>query len=101
MRMALPHGGGESRVAVERGSRLVDRQRHHVELHVRALTLRERTARSTTHLAGADGQRSRVREQPARAHRGDPQRIAYVVVERATLAQARDRPRLVMILQVL
>src|SRR6185503_14666602 len=47
---ALPYGGGEARVAMQRLPGLVHGERHHEELHVRLAVLRERAAACATHL---------------------------------------------------
>ena len=100
-RMALPHRGGEAGVAMQRIARLVDRQRHDVELDVGAAALRVLRAGRAADLAGADGQRPAAVDQPVPAHARQAQRIAHVVVERVARLQPDDGARLVVVLQVL
>ena len=100
--MALPHRGGEARVAVQRVARLVHRQRHDVELHVgtaargvHACTRRRRPGPRRRSAARA------VRRASRQPMRGELQRIAHVVVERVALSQPHDGAGLVVVLQVL
>ena len=100
--MALPQRGGEAGIAVQRIARLVDRQRHDVELDVGAAALRilacRPRRRPVRRRRSAGRGRATSQSQPMRAK---AQRIAHVVVERVARLQANDGARLVVVLQVL
>ena len=99
-RMALPHGGGETRVAVKRIAGLVDRQWHHVELDVGSCAGGKFGAGGTAHLARTDRERPAPLQQPLQAHFREAERMPDVVVERVALLQPHDGACLIVVLQV-
>jgi hypothetical protein len=67
-RPALRRRRREAREAMQRIARLVDRERHDVEEHVGAAAARVLGRDQPADLAGADGERPALMEQPLRAH---------------------------------
>ena len=83
---------------MQRLAGLIDRQRHHQQLHIGSTADGIFGAGRATHLPRTGGQRSGAVQRPLQAHLGKADRIAHLIVQRDRLVEAHDGSRLIVIL---